>query len=198
MRNVILMIMMVIGIMGCDGCNEVGGGRYYYLEQPMVDAETKVMGVYIDVLFNDRERGTIEEGISRWNKVLNGYKRMDIVGDFSGEIEKMKEADRGGAYLILSIAPNSTLIKNDGHSLTLGFTDAIGGKYLYLVPEYIGEEDLYGIVLHEIGHLMGARHTEGGLMKAGYSSGQEVCIDKGTVEQIREYDWKRMNYCIRD
>jgi len=203
MRKVISILMIVMGILfmslvrGCK-CNDDKEVTYHYLTQDKVEVETKVMRVYTDLFFTDEERHIIWRAMDRWNLVMNGYVKMEDGGGFMMEIEKIKEAESGGAYIVMRLGVNSPLIKNEPGKMTLGFTDAIGGKYLYLVPDYIGEENLYGVVLHEFGHLMGARHTETGLMKAGYSVGKEVCVDKETVSQIKEYDWNRMNYCVRD
>lgn len=203
MRKVISILMMVIVVLfvsvmrgcKCEDSNEV---TYHYLTQERVDVETKVMKVYTDLFFTDMERHIIWRAMDRWNLVMNGYVRMEDAGGFTMEIEKIKEAEAGGAYIVMRLGVMSPLIKNEPGTMTLGFTDEIGGKYLYLVPDYIGEENLYGVVLHEFGHLMGARHTKNGLMRLGYSIGKEVCIDKETVEQIEGYDWRRMNYCVRD
>jgi len=198
--RLIMISLIVIGLiwfkMVCFGCARKDEGKYHYLNQGRVEVKTEEIRVYTDVYFSDKERMGIWEAIERWNLVLNGYKAMIDAGGYDREMEKMREAERGGVYLIMRLDHDSPLIKNESNSMTLGFTDSIGGRYLYLVPVYIGD-DLYGVVLHEIGHLMGARHTESGLMKAGYNPGAEVCIDKETVIQLG-YDWERMNYCVRD
>ena len=155
------------------------------------------MRVYLDLYFTDKERGEIWRAMDRWNLVLNGYVRLEDGGSFIMEMEKIKEAEMGWAYIVMKLDKDSNLISNEYGKRTLGFTDAIGGRYMYLVMEYIGEGDIYGVVLHEFGHLMGARHTDLGLMRANYMLGKAACVDSGVVEQIVGYDWRRMNYCIR-
>lgn len=198
MRMALIIMMMVWVVVGCRDSNM--GSRFYYLENEKVEYETDVVPIYIDILFNEKEMGIIEVGIIQWNYTLNGYRKMEIVSkDFDMSIERIKEAEDRGGYIILKIGKESILIKEEAGSKTLGFTNGIGGNKLYLIPENMNEGEMYGVVLHEVGHLLGARHNEEGLMSPNYNKLGFRCIDKGAVRSVGEhfgYEWGRMNYCI--
>lgn len=186
-----------------------GGGevkRHKYLEQPRVEYETEIYPVYIDFAFQRSDVIEMEKAINRWNMVLNGYRRLDVVDkDYSvNDLEVARLGVAGEAYLILRLEPGSELLNESAGSTTLAFTNAIGGTIMYVVPLYIEsfKEDgvtMYGVMLHEIGHWMGAYHVEVGLMTPRYGS-DYLCVDIGTARQVgrwfKGYNWEKMNYCI--
>lgn len=184
-----------------------GGGveSYRYLNQPIVAGWGQTYPVYIEFTLEE-EMEEIEEAIGRWNRVLNGYRRLEVVDRrYSSErLEVTRRAVSGEAYLILRLEPDSDLLNDGVNEMTLAFVNELGGTLMYIVPTSIREGDVsvYSVVLHEIGHWMGAGHVESGLMEAKYRVGGYICVDEGTVRQVsgwfKVYDWRRMNYCVRE
>lgn len=206
-----IMMMIVVGVvilgivMGANICNGEGsriGSSYHYLKQDRVMVESEVKRVYIDERFSVSERGLIEVGIERWNEVLNGYMRMDIESTpFNMEVEVVSRAWNGECYLVLRLDKGSNMIENEYGKMTLGYANKIGGSYLYLIPELMIEGEMELVIMHEVGHLLGARHKETGLMVSNYSGVSGLCIDEETVKQVGEYNgwlWGKMNYCVKD
>lgn len=196
----ILMLMIIMGMIECKDNRK--GESYHYLTQARVEGvKVKRVPVYTDIMFSDKEVMIIGMGIDRWNRVLNGYMEMEIVGVFDMEIEILKRADEGECYLIMRLGKDSELIENEPGRMTLGFANRIGGSYLYVIPELMVDGDMEGVILHEVGHILGARHTGSGLMVGNYTSGTTQCVDELAVRQVGEYwgyDWTKMNYCVRE
>ena len=80
----------------------------------------------------------------------------------------------------------------------MAFTDAVGGYKIYLVRDRDGNDDIKYLMLHEIGHLLGASHTETGLMSPMMDKQQFACIDYSTIVQVSLYQHlpvDDLNYC---
>lgn len=190
-----ILLILSLFLISCESCDKPT--PYHYVNQPEVQVETKTIPVYIDNHFSDVENSQIQIAISQWNATLNGYLKLEIAGTFDMEIELLEEARLHHAYLIIKLDPNSPLLSNSIGEKTLGFADSIGGSYLYLVPELV-KNDLYGVALHEIGHLLGAKHTPSGLMYKNYYLGKFICIDILAAQEVgnyQDFDWTKMNYC---
>jgi len=203
---VVVVVLLVYGVFFWRGD---GVKSYRYLDQPIVLVETEVYPVYIDIMFRREDILEMEMAIERWNKVLNGYRRLEIVDEeyTLKDLGIARMGVEGKAYIILRLEPDSELLRDSRGGVTLAFTNEIGGTIMYLVPLSIdklrGEGvSIYGVMLHEIGHWYGARHVESGLMRAEYLVEEYKCVDEGTVRQVGEwfsgYEWERMNYCVED
>lgn len=80
---------------------------------------------------------------------------------------------------------------------TLAFINPKG--YLYLIRDRISNEQVARVVMHEIGHLLGAAHTRDGLMEANFNPNCPQCIDWITLHEValkKHLDMSHMNYCI--
>jgi hypothetical protein len=76
----------------------------------------------------------------------------------------------------------------------------VRGKYIYVIPERLKKEWEMGVIMHEIGHLMGVEHMEGTLMSAYFNKVPMICLDYGVMKAVGE-KWgigiERLNYCKR-
>jgi hypothetical protein len=203
-RILIFVIGILLSIMcGCQDQNP----RYHYIEREKVIYEEVIIPVYLDVLFSDKEEIEIELGLDRWNKTLNGYMRFEYAGKMDMEIGILKKIVNGEAYGIFRLSEGDDILKRADESReegekVLGFVNKVGGSYMYLVPTRMDEGDIYYIVMHETGHLLGARHTSEGIMRGSYIRGYNgLCIDKSAIEQIiigRNWELEKINYCVKD
>jgi hypothetical protein len=97
----------------------------------------------------------------------------------------------------------SILVRNDEGSkfVTLGLANKVGGSWLYIVRDRLGDVDITPVTLHELGHLLGAQHTEHYLMNPTYIKLQYACIDLDTIDRVAER-WNlplnKLNYCKYD
>lgn len=76
-------------------------------------------------------------------------------------------------------------LANDPYALA--WTNQIGGREITM---HVGgyEQDIMGILLHELGHAFGAQHVGGTLMNPIWRQGRYVCPDLSTVSQVAAWN----------
>ena len=171
---------------------------FSYTHVPMSSELVQTINIWVDKNFGEADKDSISRGIDQWNYALNGYIRLNIVSlDFDMEPEVLKKVMQYHGWLFLKISSDSDFISVEQRR-TLAFVNSIGGNIIYYIRDRIVNEGMYGITMHETGHLLGAYHSPGYLMDPYYSINQYRCVDKGTMVQITSrwhLDMKRINYC---
>ncbi len=152
------------------------------------------MEVMVDERLMEGQRG-IQEGIAGWNWSMNGNGEIRVVDwEFKMEVYKLK----GGGWKIL----DGSLMERpmDGNGvMILAWVNEIGGDTIYIMKDRVKGDMMKGVIMHEIGHLMGLTHKEGGLMNRLYESGMYGCVDRASAEEVEEARmWEGMNYCERN
>lgn len=193
----ILLICMLLGLMGCG----FRDGLHYYINAPSgINVVTRVQDVYVDKDFGSADKVAIQEGIEQWNYAFNKQIEIRVVSwDFKMEPSVLKDKN---AWFILKIDSSSKLKPPETKEKpTLAFADKIGGHYIYIIRDRISNDDVKGISMHELGHLLGSEHVGMHLMHDTYVRGKYPCVDYASVESVakaQHLEVAGLNYCIFD
>jgi hypothetical protein len=195
MRKIIISIIMMIGLVGCLGhptesFHYVGNGGY----SPVALKEYKVL---LDDEFGEADKLLIEDAILQWNYALNGHIRI-VLEEVKFSMHRVAGRDE---WIILKIDSNNILVTDSvsGGHYTLAWVNAIGGNYMWLIRDRLRNDSITGVVMHEIGHLLGARHDDVYLMSAYYNWSSYRCIDYEALRRVAEYQHISiggLNYCV--
>lgn len=186
---------MIFGLMSCQPRE----GLKYYINTPMgMGVFIKSYAIYVDKDFGEADRLEIAKAVEQWNHALNGQIRLDIVSfDFRMEPSILKE--KADAWFILKIHSDSNFKpKEEPEAPTLAFADKIGGHLIYMIRDRIRNEDMKGIVMHEIGHLFGSDHVGTRLMYKHYQRSQYNCVDYDSIQSVasaQHLEPAGLNYC---
>lgn len=187
----IVLIMMV----GCGMHNST----YYYIHTPDVAVTPKKsVLIYVDKDFGFADRVEIRAAVDQWNFAMNGQVKLDIASwEFMMEPSLLADKDK---WFILKIDSQSKLKPADTKdSFSLAFCEKVGGHLMYIIRDRIGNADVKGITMHELGHLLGAQHVGNYLMYYHFVRAKYNCIDYASAEAVaraQDLDMGSMNYCI--
>ena len=129
----------------------------------------KLNVVCLDV--NEKSKPEIIRAIDVWNDALQNWVKFLPTEEFSGS-----------ACDILI-----TEVESSNEPLALAWASKVGGDVIYLVRGKY-EFDAFGIVLHEIGHALGAQHVNGTLMNKVYDKKMYECPDAITIAQVAAWN----------
>lgn len=195
-----LLVSFVVG--SCVSLNGPQLGRYTYTQKVSTDIVlVRTIPIWIDKDFGEADKLAIDNAISAWNYAMNGTIRLRVVDtQFDMEIPKIVQQANQGGWLFMKINHNNPMIPDTNKGYwTIGFTERIGGHYLYLVRDRIQNEDVFGVTLHEIGHLMGSPHVGERLMYPHFGRARFQCVDYDTIVAVASYqhlDVGSLNYCV--
>lgn len=197
-----VLLLTAILLSGC--VLEPDMGQFTYVDHRAWRAHVPIreIPIWVDKSFAPVDQIAIADAVNTWNYALNGYLHLTIVDrQFDMEVSKIVRQVRAGGWLFLRIKSDSAIIPaaKAGYRV-LGFTEMVGGQHLWLVMDRLANQDVFGITLHEIGHLLGSRHIEGQhLMFPYYTRARYQCIDKDSLGQVAKYyglPVNRLNYCL--
>jgi len=164
----------------------------------------KIIPVYIDEEFCIKDRVEIVKAINEWNTSLNGYIELRVWDGVYLMNEVMDRARWGDVYVIIKVYSRMPIIaerdaKIEGE-VTIGLANKVGGNWLYLVRDRLGDDDIKYVTMHELGHLLGADHQSRYLMGSRYNKIEYKCIDQNTLDQVSSY-WRlplnNLSYCYQ-
>lgn len=177
------------------GCGSTPSSRTVsrYVEQ--TPAPVIVRPVYADPTFSAAQRESITEAIAVWNTELAGHLVL-VMQPYEHDIEMHP----GNGIVIFNTLETTPFIPRPASGRFLGWSDDIPGHVMWVMTQRVSPENLQPLVMHEMGHLLGAHHFEnGGLMSALDPLRPFPCIDKESVEQVAiQYNLPSYSYCGRD
>jgi predicted Zn-dependent protease len=189
--------------MGCHFKKDSGDPSYIINKPGTVPVH--IIPVYIEESFTLKDKGSIISAIDSWNKSLNGYIVLKVEStEFKLNAASKVKAQSDESYLILKLySSNEMIVKRDEGTdfVTLGLANKVGGNWMYIIRDRLGDDDITPIAMHELAHLLGADHTDRYLMNRTYIRTQYKCIDADTIKQVAD-KWmlpmKKLNYCNYD
>lgn len=178
-------------------------GEFSYIHAvPYTGPAYREIPIWIDREFGEGDKVEIDRAVDSWNFAMNGYVKLTVVDtQFNMEVEKIVEQVNKGGWLFMKIHSTNKMVPSQSEKgyWTIGFCEQIGGHHMYLVRDRLANEDVYGVTLHEIGHLMGSGHVGQRLMYPHYSRARFQCIDYATMEKVSKFfdvPLSGLNYCI--
>lgn len=152
--------------------------------------------IYLDKNFGEMDRLSIGDAVRQWNYALNGHVKITIVDTaFDMEVEKIQGMGASD-WMILKIDSSNGMVVDDR---MLAYVDKVGGRKMWIIRDRIQNEWVGGIVMHEMGHLLGIQHDDVYLMQKSYKWAEFRCIDYGTARLAARQlglNIKQLNYCI--
>lgn len=212
MKTLIVILLAVIVAVLVSGCvsglkivTEPKLGVYSYTHKDKYEGTpVREIPIWIDKNFGEADKVEIDKAVDAWNFAMNGYVVLKVVDThFDMEVPKIVDQVNRGGWLFMRITSDSKMVpaQNEKGYWTIGFVERIGGHHLYLVRDRLGNDDVFGVTLHEIGHLMGSPHTGRRLMYPHYTRARFRCIDYASMKKVSEFfdiDLAGLNYCTDD
>lgn len=113
--------------------------------------------ICIDSAFTEAETVKVADAVYDWNRALQGVVTLwPQPVSLEDDIEECR-------VLVMRVTSKTDWVAIDS-STVLGYTDAIGGRWVWIVADR-HPEWLTTVVAHELGHSFGLVHQPTGLMK---------------------------------
>jgi Putative peptidase family len=144
--------------------------------------------------FTPGDRAKILRAVNEWNVALNGFVRFTIVDDSGASAPNARQLRPWSIMATQGISPRV------GPTVALAHTHPLPGSggLMIVYVDRIGTRDLGGVVMHELGHVLGVGHGEKGLMAAHYHPTDQQCVDKATIAAVaaqRRLAVDQLNWC---
>jgi hypothetical protein len=174
--------------------------HFHYINSPSPNNKTGIhLGLWIDQDFGESDRISIRQAVDQWNYAMNGWVILDIKRwDFDMSVQEILDCQKSGGWMIMKIDGSNPMIHDYPGHFVLAFVDSLRGHLMYVIRNRINNDQVSGIVMHEIGHLMGSGHLKNGLMYFEFHADSSRCVDRGTVTEVAKswhIDVKNLNYC---
>jgi len=134
------------------------------------------LDMYVCLELPEAQMPEAERAVAQWNKSLAQWKKLRVERTFKYcdvVVEEVTEA--------LNRSPGA-----------LAWADKLGGSHVSMRKGFY-EQDVQGILMHEIGHILGAQHMQGTLMDAEWSPKSYPCPDRVTVAQVAAWNHVSLN-----
>jgi hypothetical protein len=190
-----LFVVMVAVLMAA--CATFHLGQFQYTHKNHYSGQARDIPIWVDDQFGEEDKLAIDDAVRKLNYALNGYIYLHIVdAHFNMEINKIQEQEKLNGWLFLKIKGDGPITAPT--TTCFAFDNKIGGNRLYLIRDRLPNDKVFGVTLHEIGHLLGSDHNNSGLMYKYYSKIGFQCIDFDTMKNVSSYQGlfvDNLNYC---
>ena len=174
---------------------------YRYTDKPFAAAMTssRVYAVYVDQAFDAAERERVALALRQWNHVLNGFVQLrPLLLPSNASDRTLAQLRRSGGWIVLKV-DNRHPAARDAAALAVT-AGGRGGGFVYVIADRFAMRDLTAVMLHEVGHVLGAGHDPGGhLMAPFYDRSNGHCIDRGAVAMVasaQRLPLGQLNWCV--
>ena len=159
----------------------------HYTAHAAATTRAEIIALRLSGPFGLGDRARIFRAVNEWNVALNGFVRFEIVPEGG-------PPTGGKSWTILASNDNAPAARS-----ALAFTYATpSGGLMAVYLDRIGNRDLGGVVMHELGHVLGLGHDSGGLMATHYHPTAQQCVDKAAVQAVaakRSLPLGQLNWC---
>jgi hypothetical protein len=197
-----LMATLMIMLVGCLGHLPP---HYDYTHHVGANVPQLVIPVYLDVRFSPDDMLSIGDAVAQWNYALNGYIELDIQSKrFDMEPEIIANCMTHRCWMVMQVDSSNYMVTElddlaGPGSRTLAWANDVGGNRMFLIRDRLKTSWIRGIVLHEMGHLLGAEHDNAYLMAPEFVWEDTQCVDYQTIRLVGTY-WSlpvnELNYCV--
>jgi hypothetical protein len=173
---------------------------YRYTDRPSAAAmAARTLTLYIDGDFDGAERERIGLAVRQWNHALNGFVRLrPVLLPTRASDDAMAELRRPGAWIVAKVDSRHPAARDrSAVAMTVG---SRGSGFVYVIADRFAVRDLTAVMLHEVGHVLGAGHDPNGhLMAPVYDRNNGHCIDRGAVAMVasaQRLPLNQLNWCV--
>lgn len=175
-------------------------GGWHYTDHAAPAATGRTLSLFVDRDFDENERARIVSAMRQWNYVLNGFiqiRARTLPDNPTRELLAQIKSSRG--WIVARVDSRHPIARQGEGAQALAVTAGGQGGFVYIISDRIGQRDLTGVLMHELGHVLGAGHGGSGLMAPVYNSAMGRCIDRQAVALVasaHRLPLNRLNWCV--